>query len=104
MDIANSSRVTSDAPSELAGPLPRTVTLNDSDGRYLLVGVLLFFVGGSIWLGWKGYDDIRQFKHRALLRSDGHVVVGEVTGFSSSRSGSDESSLRICFRRGYPHR
>jgi hypothetical protein len=97
MDIANSSRVTSDAPSELAGPLPRTVTLNDSDGRYLLVGVLLFFVGGSIWLGWKGYDDIRQFKHRALLRSDGHVVVGEVTGFSSSRSGPTKVHYAFAF-------
>jgi hypothetical protein len=73
------------------------VTLNDSDGRYLLVGVLLFFVGGSIWLGWKGYDDIRQFKHRALLRSDGHVVVGEVTGFSSSRSGPTKVHYAFAF-------
>ena len=87
MDPADSSRMTLEAPSELVGPLPRAVTLNDRDGRYALIVVLLFFVGGSIWLGWMGYDDVQQFKDRALLRSDGRIVVGEVTGFSSSRSG-----------------
>jgi hypothetical protein len=86
MDLASSDRVALMAPSELAGPLPRTVTLNfDGDARYLLLIVLLFFFGGAIWLGWKGYDDVQQSQHRAVLRSDGREVVGEVTGFSFGR-------------------
>ncbi len=90
-------RMALEAPSELVGPLPRAVTLNDGDGRYVLIAVLLFFVGGSIWLGWKGYDDVQQFKYRALLRSDGRVVVGEVTGFSSSRSGPTKVHYTFIF-------
>ena len=93
----NYGRVALEAPSELVGPLPRAVTLNDGDGRYVLIAVLLFFVGGSIWLGWKGYDDVQQFKYRALLRRDGRVVVGEVTGFSSSRSGPTKVHYTFTF-------
>jgi hypothetical protein len=88
MDLVDSDRVTLQAPSELVGQLPRTVTLNlDGDARYLLWIVLLFFVGGGIWLGWKGYDDVQQFKDRALLRSNGRDVVAEVTGLSYHRHG-----------------
>jgi hypothetical protein len=74
-------------PSELAGPSPRKVQLSfsEGDGRYLLLIVLVFFVGGLIFLGWKGYDDIKQFQQRALLRGDAHEIVGEVTGFSFGR-------------------
>jgi hypothetical protein len=97
MDVADSSRMTLEAPSELVGPLPRAVTLNDGDGRYALIVVLLFFVGGSIWLGWMGYDDFQQFKDRALLRSDGRIVLGEVTGFSSSRSGPTRVDYTFTF-------
>ena len=97
MNLPDSSRMTLEAPSELVGPPPRTVTLNDSDGRYLMIVVLLFFVGGSIGLGWRGYDDVQQFKDRALLRSDGRVVVGEVTGFSSSRSGPTKVHYAFAF-------
>jgi hypothetical protein len=62
------------------GPLPRAVTLNlDGDGRFLLMFVLLFFVGGGIALGWQCYGEVQQFQDRALLRSNGHVVVGTVT-------------------------
>jgi hypothetical protein len=86
MDVASSDRAALTAPSELAGPLPRRVTLNfDGDARYLLIIVLLFFVGGGIWLVWKGYNDVLQFQHRTVLRSDGRDVIGEVTGFSFGR-------------------
>ena len=57
----------------------------DGDAQYLLLIILLFFVGGGLWLGWKVYDDVQQLKHRAQLRSDGRVVIGEVTGFSFGR-------------------
>jgi hypothetical protein len=88
MDLADSGRVTFQAPSELVGQLPRTVTLNlDGDARYLLWIVLLFFVGGGIWLGWKCYDDAQQFKDRALLRNNGRDVVAEVTRLSYRRHG-----------------
>lgn len=77
----------STVPSELAGPSPRKVQLSfsEGDGRYLLLIVLVFFVGGLIFLVWYGYDDIKQFQQRALLRSDAREVVGEVTGFSFGR-------------------
>jgi hypothetical protein len=64
----------------LLGTDPRIV-----DGRYLLVIVLVFFVGGLIFLGWNGYDDIKQFQQRAHLRGATPEVVGEVTGFSFGR-------------------
>ena len=73
------------APSELTGPVPRRVEMADGDAQYLLLVVLLFFVGGGLWLGWKGYDDVQQLKYRALLRNNGRVVIGEVTGFSFGR-------------------
>ena len=85
MDPSDSAGVASTAPSELIGPVPRKVRLSDGDAPYLVLIVLLFFVGGGLWLGWKGYDDVQQFKHRALLRSSGRVVIGEVTGFSFGR-------------------
>jgi hypothetical protein len=77
----------STVPSELAGPLPRKVQLrlSEGDGRYLLMIVLVFFVGGLIFLVWNGYDDIKLFQQRALLRGDTREVVGEVTGFSFGR-------------------
>jgi hypothetical protein len=59
MELGTSGRAALKVPSELVGPLPRTVTMNfDGDSRYLLIIVLLFFVGGGIWLAWKGYDGI----------------------------------------------
>jgi len=98
MDLADSGRMTLEVPLELMGSPPRTVTFNlDGDGRYLLIIVLLFFVGGSIWLGWKSYDDVQQFKERALLRSNGHLLVGEVTGFSYHRHGPTRVNYSFAF-------
>ena len=98
MDLESTCCVSSETPSELVGPLPRKVTLNlDGDGRYLLIVVLIFFVGGSLWLGWKGYDDVQQFKERALLRSDGRIVVGDVTGFSYHRHGPTRVNYHFTF-------
>jgi hypothetical protein len=68
---------------------------SDGGARQLLMLVLLFFVGGGIWLGWKGYDDLQQFQRRALLRTDGRIVVGEVTGFSSSKGGPTNVKYRF---------
>src|SRR5580693_1509947 len=80
MNLADSDRATSETPSELMGPLPRAVTLNlDGDGRFVLIVVLMFFVGGGIALGWQCYYELQQFQNRALLRRNGHVVVGTVT-------------------------
>jgi hypothetical protein len=98
MDLAASGRAELAAPLELGGPLPRTVMLNlDGDARYLLIIVLLFFVGGGIWLGWKGYDDVLQFKNGALLRSNGRNVVGEVTGFSRPSHGPTSVHYKFAF-------
>jgi RHS repeat-associated protein len=58
--------------------IDRTVT-------YLLIVVLLFFVGGMIFLVWKGFDDINQFRQRAILRSHASEAVGRVTGFTFGR-------------------
>jgi hypothetical protein len=98
MDLESSCYAPPEAPSELVGQLPRTVTLKlDGDGRYLLIVVLIFFVGGSLWLAWKGYDDVQQFKKRALLRSDGRLVVGQVTGFSYHRHGPTSVNYQFTF-------
>ena len=98
MDLESYSCAVVGAPSELVGPLPRTVMLRlDGDGRYLLIVVLIFFVGGSLWLGWKGYDDVQQFKERALLRSDGRLVVGEVKGLSYHRHGQTGVNYQFAF-------
>jgi len=98
MDLAPSDRAALTAPSELAGPLPRTVTMNfDGDARYLLIIVLLFFVGGGIWLAWKGYDDVQQFRDRASLRSDGRDIVGAVTGLSYPRHGPASVHYKFTF-------
>jgi hypothetical protein len=74
-------------PPELAGPLPRRVqlSLSEGDGRYLLLIVLVFFVGGLIFLVWKAYDDIKQFQQRTVLCGDAREVAGQVTGFSFGR-------------------
>lgn len=83
-------------PSELAGPSPRKVQLSSSpDAKYLLVVVLVFFVGGLITIGGLCYYHVKQFKQRAVLRSDGSVVVGEVTGFSIARNAPIGVSYRF---------
>lgn len=98
MNLAASGRAASSTPSELVGSRPRRVKLNlDGDGRYLLLIVLLFFAGGGIWLGWRGYDDVQQFKDRALLRSNGRDVVGEVTSLSYPRHGPTSVHYRFAF-------
>jgi hypothetical protein len=85
MDLAALDQQMLKTPSELSGPLPRKVQMSDGDARHLLVIVLLFFVGGSIILGWSLYNGFTNFQRRAVLRSDGREVVGEVTGFSYPR-------------------
>lgn len=74
-------------PSELAGPIPRTVFINmDGDGQYVLIIVLLFFLGGLALLSWIGYGYYSNFNRRAALRGSGvREVVGEVTGFTWGR-------------------
>jgi len=96
MNFASSDRAALEVPSELAGPLPRKVAMSsDGDARQLLMLVLLFFVGGGIWLGWKVYDDVQQFQQRAILRTDGREVVGEVTGLSYPRGGPTKVKYRF---------
>jgi hypothetical protein len=87
MEYEASNYTLSTMPSELTGPLPRRVelSLSEGDGRYLLLIVLVFFVGGLIFLGWKGFDDVRQFQERSLLRGDAREVAGQVTGYSFGR-------------------
>jgi len=86
IDIANGSSFKT-VPVELAGPVPRKVRLNLSDGgvRFMSMIVLCCFVGGSIALGWNCYHDIGQFQSRATLRANHSESVGEVTGFSYGR-------------------
>lgn len=86
MDTEASSHAIPEFPSELVGPLPRKVEMDfDGDARYALVVVVLFFVPGLIFLGWKGYDYVKQFQQRDQLRGDVREVVGTVTGFSFGR-------------------
>jgi len=70
--------------------VPRMVTLNfEGDARYLLLVVLLFFIGGGIALAWMCDQDFQEFQNRAALRRVGRVVVGTVThptrGFTNYR-------------------
>lgn len=98
MDPADTTDATLTAPSELAVPLPRRVTLNlDGDARYLLIIVLLFFLVGGITLGWRAYDDVQLFKDTALLHSSGREVVGEVTGLSYPRHAPKKVHYRFAF-------
>jgi hypothetical protein len=87
MNLEASEQATSPTPRELCGPLPRAVRLklDRGDSRFLLTFVVLFLVGGGIWLGWNGYYDVKQFRQRAILRSDGREIEGEVIGFSYHR-------------------
>jgi hypothetical protein len=86
MDREASKYAMTEAPSELSGALPRKVGLNSSaDAKYLLVVVLVFFVGGLLTIGWVFYHDVKQLQQRAALRVGGSEVVGEVTGVSLSR-------------------
>jgi hypothetical protein len=82
--IDASEQANSATPSELTGPTPRKVQLNwdGGDTRFVLLIVLLFFVGGSIFLGWICNYDVKQFRQRALLRSGAFEVDGVVTGFA----------------------
>jgi hypothetical protein len=88
MNLGSSDREASAVPNELTGPLPRTVLLSDGDARYLLVIVLLFFVGGSLALGWEFFSDSEQFQQRGALRSDHGEAVGTITRQWSSGRGS----------------
>jgi len=87
MNLETSQQAISPAPSELAGPIPRRVRLNldRGDARFLLTIILLFLVGGSIWLGWNAYYDLKQFQQRDFLHGDGREVLGQVTGFAYHR-------------------
>lgn len=87
MNLETSEQATSLIPSELAGPIPRAVRLNldRGDTRFLLTIVLLFLGGGSIFLGWICNYDIKQFRQRALLRTEAREVDGEITGFAIHR-------------------
>lgn len=72
-------------PSELSGPLPRRVQMAYGDARYLLMVVLLFFVGGLTFFGWLVCADVEQIRGRSLLRRNARETIGQVTGFSFSR-------------------
>jgi hypothetical protein len=87
MNLESSEQPISPAPGEIAGPVPRKIRLklDRGDARFLLTIIMLFLVGGSIWLGWNADYDLKQFRQRALLRSDGREVPGQVTGFAYHR-------------------
>lgn len=86
MDLEVSNYTLSTVPSELTCPLPRKVELNsDGDAPRMMLIALLFLAVGLIFFGWTGYDDVKLFQQRALLRSAASVVVGQVTGYSFGR-------------------
>ncbi|WP_263352280.1 DUF3592 domain-containing protein [Acidicapsa acidisoli] len=86
MDWMASTNTGASVPSELTQPVPRKVRLNSSpDAKFALTLVVVFFAGGLITIGWLCYNNIIGFQQRAILRSNGRVVIGEVTGFSIVR-------------------
>ncbi|MGA9667899.1 MAG: hypothetical protein WBQ94_01755 [Terracidiphilus sp.] len=65
-------------PSELTGPLPRRVRAT-GNGIYLTLlapAFLAFAVAAAVWAGM---NTVRQTEHRAALRGDSSVTVGEIT-------------------------
>ena len=85
MNLEVFSRGTPEIPDELTGPLPRQVEMDLNDAYYLICVVLIFLVGGSLLCGWYFFGSIKQAHQRAVLRSDGREVVGDVTGLPTGR-------------------
>lgn len=84
-DLDNCTK--SRAPSELFGSLPRKAKIYSTDGRYALAVAVITILGPVLWLGQYCFNDIKQMQQRSLLRSDGHEVIGEVTGLIVERGG-----------------
>jgi hypothetical protein len=85
MGLEASSHGKPEMPDELTGPLPRKVEMDSNDAYYLTWVVLLFVVGGAISCGWFLFSSVKQVHQRAALRSDGHEIVGVVTGLPTGR-------------------
>jgi hypothetical protein len=85
MNLEVPSHSEPEMPDELTGPLPRQVEMDSNDAYYLICVVLIFLVGGSLLCGWYFFGSIKQAHQRAVLRSDGREVVGEVTGLPTGR-------------------
>ena len=85
MNLEVFSRGTPEIPDELTGPLPRQVEMDSNDAYYFICVVLIFLVGGSLLCGWYFFGSIKQAHQRAVLRSDGREVVGDVTGLPTGR-------------------
>ena len=65
-------------PSELDGPLPRSVHLNSNNGWFSLILALLFLGAGGVVCGFRCFDAFRQMQAQATLRRDGREAIGRV--------------------------
>lgn len=83
----NTFNTISSVPSEILGPLPRNVAICSDDARYLLTVVLITILGPLLGLGVYSLSELRNTQQRALLRSNGRDVAGEVTGLKIARGG-----------------
>jgi hypothetical protein len=89
MDLKRSNRAMLVPPGELAGPVPRKVALCSTDATYIIMTALLFF-GLGAYSAWSlTSENIQQTRWRALLRTNGREVVGQVTKISWARYGPD---------------
>lgn len=88
MESTASNSAAFEIPEELTGSLPRPVCLAGDGVPFIAAIVLIGFFGCGILCGWAAIENIQEVKHRAILRDEGRVVSGEVTGFASSRGGT----------------
>lgn len=89
MDSNFDNRTISGAPRELLGPLPRKAKIYSTDGRYALAVAVITILGPALLLGQYCFNDIKQMRQRAVLRSNSCEAVGEVTSLVTERGGPD---------------
>jgi hypothetical protein len=84
-----SDRAASTVHGELFGSLPRRVARSGGDGFLPVALLLFFFLGGAAFFGWYIFDAVQQTQQRAALRSNGRLMIGEVTRLTYARGGKE---------------
>lgn len=84
VDLNKSNRAMLVPPGELAGPVPRKVTLCSTGDTYFVMLLVLFAAALGVW---GGVSLVQHTRDRALLRANGHEVVGQVSDILAGRGG-----------------